>query len=244
MLKSYSQRKKIIVTGGSSGIGQEICKELASKNYIVINFDKRKYISNNVFFIKTDLSNFVSIQRSFKKMINKNDNLYGLVNNAAITLPNNFLKYSIKDWKRSFQINVSAPFFLSKIFSKHLIKKRNEGCIINITSIGAELAFPENPGYQASKAALKHLTKSMAYDLSKYKIRVNNVVPGYTRGGMNTKSWINKKKRDVRSQRSLSNRWAEPKEIASAVIYLLNDESRFINATDLIVDGGWLSKGL
>ena len=233
-----------LVTGGSSGIGQEICKQLVAKDYVVINLDKKKFISKNIFFIKTDLNNVVSIEDSFNKIIKKFDNLYGLVNNAAITLPNHFLKYSIHDWKKSFQVNVNAPFILSKMFSKHLIKKKMEGSIINITSIGAELAFPENPGYQSSKAALKHLTKSMAYDLSKYKIRVNNVVPGYTRGGMNTKSWNNKKKRDIRSRRSISDRWAEPKEIASAVTFLFDRDSKFINATDLVVDGGWLSKGL
>ncbi len=237
-------KKNIIVTGGSSGIGQEICKQLVKKDFLVINLDKKKFNSQNIFFVKTDLHNFKSIDNNFRKIIKNYHNLYGLVNNAAITLPNNFLKYSIADWNKSFQINVNAPFFLSKIFSKHLIKKKNAGCIVNITSIGAELAFPENPGYQSSKAALKHLSKSMAYDLSKYNIRVNNVVPGYTKGGMNTKSWNNKKKRIARSQRSISNRWAEPKEIASAVSYLFDSDSKFINATDIIVDGGWLSKGL
>ncbi len=244
MPQNIKLKKNIIVTGGSSGIGKEICNQLVNKGFMVINIDKKKFISKDVFFLKTDLNNSRSIQKSFKKITVKYRNLYGLVNNAAVTLPNNFLKYSLKDWSKSFQVNVSAPFILSKLFSKHLVKKKNAGCIVNITSIGAELAFPENPGYQSSKAALKHLSKSMAYDLSKYNIRVNNVVPGYTKGGMNTKSWKNIKKRLNRSKRSISNRWAEPREIASAVLYLFDSDAKFINATDLIVDGGWLSKGL
>ena len=124
-----------------------------------------------------------------------------------------------------------------------MIKSKKIGSIINVTSIGAELAFPNNPAYQASKAGLKHLTKSMAYDLAKYKIRVNNLVPGYTKDGMNKKSWFNPKTRAARSKRSLLNRWAEPDEISNGVLYLIGENSNFITGTDLVVDGGWTIKG-
>ena len=83
----------------------------------------------------------------------------------------------------------------------------------------------------------------MAYDLAKYKIRVNNLVPGYTKDGMNKKSWFNPKTRAARSKRSLLNRWAEPDEISNGVLYLIGENSNFITGTDLVVDGGWTIKG-
>jgi len=235
--------KTAIVTGGSSGIGKSICKQLSKNGYFVLNFDLKKYSSNNIFFYKTDLSNLNSIKKSFLLATKKFKNIKVLVNNAAITKSNHFKDYKIKDWKSTFDVNITGPFFLSQIFVKKLIKSKIAGSIINVTSIGAELAFPDNPAYQASKAGLKHLTKSMAYDLAKYKIRVNNLVPGYTKNGMNKKSWIKPQTRTARAKRSLLNRWAEPIEISNGVIYLIGENSSFVTGTDLVVDGGWTIKG-
>ena len=235
--------KTAIVTGGSSGIGRSICNQLSDNGYIVVNFDLKKYSSKNIYFYKTDLSNLKSVKKSFLLVTKKFKTISVLVNNAAITKSNHFKDYKIKDWKSTFDVNITTPFFLSQLFSRQLIKSKKIGSIINVTSIGAELAFPNNPAYQASKAGLKHLTKSMAYDLAKYKIRVNNLVPGYTKDGMNKKSWFNPKTRAARSKRSLLNRWAEPDEISNGVLYLIGENSNFITGTDLVVDGGWTIKG-
>ena len=84
----------------------------------------------------------------------------------------------------------------------------------------------------------------MSYDLAKYGIRANNIVPGYTRGGMNKKSWNNFNLRNKRSQKTMLKRWAHPSEISNAVLFLIGKNSSYITGTDLIVDGGWTSKGL
>lgn len=237
-------KKIAIVTGGSSGIGKTLCDDLIKNGYIVVNFDKKKRRRLNSIFIKTNLESSFSIKESFNKVLKKFKCPSVLINNAAITKSNHFLKYSLKDWEKTFKINLFAPFYLSQIFSKNLVKRKTVGSIINITSIGAELAFPNNPAYQSSKSGLKHLSKSMSYDLAKYGIRVNNVVPGYTSGGMNKKSWKNSKLRLKRSQRTMLKRWAHPSEISNAVLFLINKKSSYITGTDLVVDGGWISKGL
>ena len=236
--------KTAIVTGGSSGIGRYICENLSSNGYKIINFDIKKFSKKNIFFFSTNLRNLNSIKKNFDYVSKKFQNISILINNAAISKSNNFEEYKLKDWKNTFEVNLLAPFYLSQIFSKFLIKKKIKGSIVNMTSIGAELAFPGNPAYQSSKAGLKHLTKSMAYDLAKYKIRVNNLVPGYTKFGMNKKSWANLKLRKARSKRSLLNRWAEPKEIYNGILYLIDENSGFVTGTDLIIDGGWTTKGL
>ena len=233
-----------IITGGSSGIGKSICENLSLRGYQVINFDIKEFSKKNIYFFKTDLKNLDLIKKNFIFTSKKFKNINVLINNAAISKSNNFKDYKLSDWKKTFEVNLLAPFYLSQIFSKYLIKKKISGSIVNITSIGAELAFPNNPAYQSSKAGLKHLTKSMAYDLAKYNIRVNNLVPGYTKSGMNKKSWTNLKLRKERSKRSLLNRWAEPKEICNGILYLIDENSSFVTGTDLIIDGGWTTKGL
>ena len=122
--------------------------------------------------------------------------------------------------------------------------KKTRGSIINFTSISSELAMPENPAYNSSKAGLKHLTKSLAVDFAKYGIRVNNISPGYTKTQMTKKSWKNLSLRKKRSSRNLMNRWANPNEYNQAVLFLLdNDKSSYITGQDLIIDGGWTIKG-
>ena len=93
---------------------------------------------------------------------------------------------------------------------------KSGGSIINITSLAAELGFPDNVAYVASKGGLKQLTKAMAIDLAKKNIRVNSVGPGYVKTKMTRKSWLNKKKRNNRSDRIILKRWANPKDIANA----------------------------
>lgn len=124
-----------------------------------------------------------------------------------------------------------------------MCSNKMKGSIVNITSIGAEKAFPNNPAYQSSKAALKHLTKSAAYDLSKFGIRVNSLAPGYTESEMNIKSWKDRKQRNLRSKHTFLNRWGKKSEIAEVVKFLIEDKSSYINGSNIIVDGGWVSKG-
>jgi len=116
--------------------------------------------------------------------------------------------------------------------------------IINITSLNSELAFLDNPAYVAFKGALKQLTKSLALDLGKYGIRVNNVGPGYFRTNMTKKSWEDPEKNKARCDRTVLGRWGEPKDLAGTIIFLCSNASSYITGQDIYVDGGWLIKGL
>ena len=135
------------------------------------------------------------------------------------------------------------PFLLSKEIGK-LMKKEKSGVIINITSINSELGFPDNPAYSAFKGALKQLTKSLALDLGKFGIRVNNVGPGYFRTQMTKKSWENSKLRKERTDRTILKRWGVPKDLAGIIIFLSSDSSSYVTGQDFYIDGGWLAKGL
>jgi gluconate 5-dehydrogenase len=118
------------------------------------------------------------------------------------------------------------------------------GSIINVTSIGSVLGFPDNPAYVASKGGLRLLTKALAMDLASYSIRVNNLAPGYIRTDMTKSSFEDPVRYAERLQGMIIKRWGNPEDLAGAAIFLASDASAYITGIDLFVDGGWTAKGL
>ena len=237
--------KKILITGGSSGIGNALVKGFANANAIVTNLDIKQPLNlNNINFIKCDLSKINSIDLALKKYIKKYICPDVVINCAGITVPGESCKYQAKVWQKTIDVNLSAVFYICKIMGNAMIKSKTKGSIINFTSIGAEQGFPNNPAYAASKGAVKQLSKALAVEWGQYGIRVNNIVPGYTTTPMNKKSWDDKKLRKTRSNQTILNRWAKPEEMVGPTIFLASDASSYITGTDLIVDGGWLAKGV
>lgn len=237
------KKKTVVITGASSGIGMDIAKFLIKKNFSVINLDIKNQLYPGALFIKCNLENIKKLLT--KKKLFEKYKITSLINCAGLTITKNSTKYKYSDWQKTLSVNLTAPFFLSQMISNIMIKQRTKGSIINITSISSEVAMPDNPAYNSSKAGLKHLTKSLAVDLSKYNIRVNNISPGYTKSSMNKKSWNNLALRKKRSKRNLLNRWADTNEYNEAVLFLIdNNKSSYMTGSDLIIDGGWTIKGL
>ena len=125
-----------------------------------------------------------------------------------------------------------------------MIKRKIKGRIINFSSIGGEVGFPNNHSYGPSKSGLSQMTKSLANDWGKYNININTIVPGYFSTEMNRFSWQNKHKKKQRSNKTLLNRWGSPSEIIGSVVFLSSEASSYITGTQIVVDGGWLAKGL
>ncbi len=121
---------------------------------------------------------------------------------------------------------------------------KGSGSIVNITSLGSELAFPDNPSYQMSKAGLKQLSKSIARDWGAKGIRANNICPGYMKTSMTEKSFNSPELKAARSERMILPRWGEPEDLVGAAIFLLSKASSYITGSDIYVDGGWVAKGL
>ena len=219
------KNKTIIVTGAAGGIGGSIVNGLLDAGANVIPADLPEYNLTNI----DDILKLTDI-----------DQIHGLVNCAGITRVNNIFEYTDQDWNDTFNVNLKAPYLLSKIVASKM--KKNGGSIINITSLNAELAFPDNPAYVASKGALKQLTKSLALDLGKYNIRVNNIGPGYIRTNMTKFGWANNRKKI--EDKTILGRWGVPEDFIGTAIYLLSDASSYVTGQDIYVDGGYLTKGL
>ena len=242
---SEFNKKIVIITGANGGIGKSITSkfiENGAKVYALDKNFKRSGNSENCKKIKLDLRNKKFIDKIINKISKKESKIDILINCAGVSLKlkkNNLEKY----WNETIAVNLTGAFFLSLGCLK-LLKKSNYPSIINITSLTSKLAMSSNPAYNASKAALRSLGISFAMDFQKYKIRVNNVCPGYIKTEMTKKSYSNKKERSYRINRMMNDDYGETQDIAEATLFLASEKSKYINASDLVVDGGFLTKGI
>ena len=251
----FSLKGKIaIVTGAANGNGKAISEALlrAGARVILVDNNKETLYKTKLKFQKLrlkplifpcDITNYDNLLELNNFVLKNFNQIDILVNNAGVSFSHNLFDYPKNLWDTTYKVNLKAPFELSKMFGK-IMKKQKSGIIINITSINAEMAFPNNPAYVSFKGALKQLTKSLALDLGKYGIRVNSVGPGYIRTNMTEKSWQNKSRRKKIENKTILGRWGIPEDLAGVVIFLSSDSSSYITSQDFYVDGGWLSKGI
>jgi NAD(P)-dependent dehydrogenase (short-subunit alcohol dehydrogenase family) len=171
------------------------------------------------------------------------DRIDVLVNNAGVTLPHPWLDYPADAWEGTYRINLLAPFELCRLAARRMADQGG-GAVINVTSLNAELAFPDNPAYMAFKGALRQLTRSLALDLGPRGVRANCIAPGYMRTEMTRMNWDDPQRRHDRAARTALGRWGLPGDLAGAVVFLASDAASYITGHDLVVDGGWSIKGL
>ncbi|MCH2203853.1 MAG: glucose 1-dehydrogenase [Fuerstiella sp.] len=248
------QGKVALVTGATRGLGLAMTDALLRAGAsVVLNGSNRERLAETtqrfaneglpVCEYACDLADTAQVARLAEFVLSEHPRIDVLVNNAGVTCTHDLLDYPDDAWQKTFQINLDAPFRLAKQLAPRM-KEHGGGSIINITSINAEQGFPNNPAYAAAKGALKQLTKSMAFDLGPFGIRVNNLGPGYFHTDMATLSYSDPERREARARSTLLGRWGDPKDLAGPIIFLASDASRYMTGQDLYIDGGWLAKGL
>jgi len=241
------KNKNVIITGGGRGLGFEIANYFQNNGAKVFVFDKifnKKFLNKDVNKIKCNFFEKKKTITLIKNYLKKNK-VDILINCAAITIPNvKSFSQSVKNWEKTININLNIPYIFCKIIGEDMIKRKIKGRIINFSSIGGEVGFPNNHSYGPSKSGLSQMTKSLANDWGKYNININTIVPGYFSTEMNRSSWQNKHKKKQRSHKTLLNRWGSPSEIIGSVVFLSSEASSYITGTEIVVDGGWLAKGL
>lgn len=244
---SSLQNINVLITGGSGTIGQAIAEGFHQSGANVALWGHRdiaQEIKNKCFYQIVELREKKEIEIAFKECISRIGIIDVLINCAGFTSGKESQEYDFDLWKKTLDINLTAPFLLSQLVAKELISQKKEGSIVNITSIGAKQGFPNNPAYGASKGGLSQLTKALACDWAKYGIRVNNVAPGYTISNMTEKSWNSIEMRAERTSRTMLGRWAMPEDIVGMVLFLSSDLASYITGHDFYIDGGWTNKGL
>jgi len=243
--------KTAIVTGGASGIGEQIVRNFVSEGCKVAIFDKnieglkleKELNSNgsNAKYYQCDVTDENSIIKCVNQSLDYLKTLNILVNNAGIGKAGNILTTNNNDWDEIIKVNLTGTYLVTKYSLEKLINSKN-GSIVNIASVAGIVAVKDRFAYCTSKGGVISLTKSIALDFVKENVRANAICPGT----VNT-PWVERitqdyenpdEARDLMRQRQPLGRLGEPEEIAQAAIYLGSDESKFITGTTLVIDGG------
>ena len=232
----------VVVTGSNRGNGLAIALGLSKVGATVIRIDLGFDEKIGAYDIEFDLSNSTEIGSLIRTVHNKYGRIDALVNNAGVTIPSKNPYFNELAYEKTMSINLHSAFVMCAAVCP-IMAKNKSGSIINITSLGAELGFPNNPSYQMSKAGLRQLTKALARDWGEFGIRANNICPGYIKTAMTIKSFNNSKLNNQRSDNTLLKRWGEPEDLIGPTLFLVSDASSYMTGTDIYVDGGWTANG-
>jgi len=220
-----------IVTGGSRGIGKEICLRLAKEEAKIAIFDLEEALSRKVvedigrgggeaFSLRVDVSKFGQVNEAVKKVVDKFKRIDILVNNAGVTCDRLLLRMEEEDWDRVLAVNLKGTFNCLKAVIELMIRQRY-GRIVNLSSTVGLRGNIGQANYAASKAGIIGLTKSAAKELARRNITVNAIAPGFIETPMTEKLGERTKKNFI-SQIPLG-RAGKPEEVASLVSYLVSE---------------------
>ena len=241
METKLNKKTLAIVTGAAKGNGKIIAESLVNSGATVLRVDLLECGTSGKYFVG-EVTDTALIRDVKAYCLKQEFNKLLLINNAGVTFPSEY-PYPKEDWDRTIEVNLTAPYLWIECLTP-LFAKVKDGSIINITSLGAELAFPNNPAYIASKGGLKMLTKFYAKSMGKYGVRVNNIGPGYIQTDMTKSSYSDEHIRENRESHTFLGRWGHPQDVANACLFLCSDESKYITGQDIYVDGGWTANGL
>jgi len=250
------KNKKIVVSAGASGIGWATAKTCVSKGALVYLCDidqksinkvkKHPSYNKRIFISQIDASNEIEVIDFFKLIKKKFKKLDALINNVGIAGPTGTIeKLESSEWENTLHVNVNSHFYFNKL-AIPLLKKTRSSSIINISSGAGIMGFPLRSPYAASKWAVVGMTKTLAMELGKYKIRVNAICPGTIKGermkrvikdkAKFTKASTKKIENEFVSMASM-NSWIYEDDIGKMCAFLISDEAERISGQIIGVDG-------
>jgi 3-oxoacyl-[acyl-carrier protein] reductase len=234
--------KKVLVTGGTRGIGEQIALDfqalgaevtvIASQQKSLDEF-KKKHASAKIKTLLLDLTNLEEIQ-GFAEQAPSFDIL---INNAGINKIATVLDIELADWQKIQDVNLRGPFLLSQAAARGM-SKRGWGRIINISSIFGVVSKAKRTSYTTSKSALIGMTKAMALDLAPFNVLVNSVSPGFIDTEL-TRSILTPSEIEELVRQVPLGRLGSVKDVANLVIFLASDANRFITGENILLDGGF-----
>jgi len=240
---SILEKKNIIVTGASGGIGNAIIKKLneAGANILasgtrIEKLEELKKNFKNIKILKFDISQSDKIEEFIENATSElGGSLDGIINNAGVTQDNLAIRMSLDEWQKVININLTSTFLMSKFAIKKMLKNKS-GKIVNITSVVGHTGNLGQANYTASKAGIVAMSKSLAIEYAKKNININCISPGFIKTAMTNK--IDDKFKEVIISKIPSARLGEPDDIANAVLFLSSEQSNYINGETLHVNGG------
>jgi len=250
------QNKKIIISAGASGIGWATAKVCLSKGAIIYLCDidskslnkikKNPLYNKRLFVYECDASNEDEVLNFFNQVNKKTKKIDALINNVGVAGPTGTIeKLTSDDWEQTLKVNVISHFYFTKL-AIPMLKKNKGGSIINISSGAGIMGFPLRSPYAASKWAIIGVTKTLAMELGKFKIRVNAICPGTIKGDRMVRVIRDKAKflkiskklieKDFVSMASM-NCWIYEDDIGKMCSFLISSDGERISGQAIPVDG-------
>jgi len=242
-----------VVTGAAQGIGRRTAELLAERGYRLVLSDLRtatetlravRNLGTEAFDVQGDVADESVVHQIAAAVNDRFGRTDVLVNNAGISLISPAEEQSAVDYRRVLEINLVAPFLLSKAFGTTMLAQR-AGSIINVASVAGLVGIADRAAYNASKHGLIGLTRTLAAEWGGRGVRVNAVCPGWVKTEMDTadQSTGGYTDSDITGRVPMA-RFAAADDIARAIAFLADPrESAFINGHTLVVDGGWTADG-
>ncbi|MGM8364284.1 SDR family NAD(P)-dependent oxidoreductase [Virgibacillus sp. W0181] len=243
--------KRVLVTGGASGIGKGIVEKFVKSDCKVVVLDKDEEsltktveqlgsFHGQVQTVVCDLRNEKEISNAVTYAYDLWDGIDILINNAGFAVREPFIDIPLENWDQIMSVNIRGTFILSQMISKRMIQSNINGSIVNISSKNGLSGSSYLAHYNTSKAGINLLSQSMAVELAQYNIRVNVIAPGFIDTPLDSKL----KQEDTSlnlTERTPMKRLGTVEEVANGVYFLASEQASYITGTVLVIDGGHLA---
>lgn len=246
--------KRVVITGGASGIGAATAARFLEEGSRVCVLDRDAKACEHIRHelaalgeagittsIIADVSDLMQVEAAFAEAIRLMDGVDVLVNNAGISIRHKFLDITPEEWERVMAVNLTGVFYVAQTAARHMWE-RGSGVILQTASTNGVMGYPYYADYNASKAGVIELTRSMALELAP-KVRVCAVAPGYVLTPMQRAEYSEAMLAEV-NQKIPLRRHATPEEIAGLFAYLASDDGAYATGHVYTMDGGETAGGL
>jgi meso-butanediol dehydrogenase/(S,S)-butanediol dehydrogenase/diacetyl reductase len=241
--------KRVLITGGASGIGAATAARFLEEGSAVVVLDRdargRTQIQSQLpklaGTVDADVSNLKQVQAAFAEAVRLMGGVDVLINNAGISIRHNFLDITPEEWDKTIAVNLTGVFYVAQTAARHMWE-RGSGVILQTASTNGVMGYPFYADYNATKAGVIELTKSMALELAP-KVRVCAVAPGYVLTPMQRAEYTDEMLDAVNRKIPLG-RHAKPEEIAALFAYLASDDAAFVTGHVYTIDGAETAGGL
>ena len=243
------KNKRVLITGGARGIGAATAARFLEEGARVVVLDADRDALDQAVSqmpslsgtIEADVSDHREVSRAFEELDGLLKGLDVLINNAGISQRKPFLEIAPEEWNKIVDVNLNGVFFVAQQAARRMLEGKG-GVILNMGSTNALMGYPLYASYNASKAGVVELTRSLALELAP-KILVNAVCPGYILTPMQQAEYTPEMLHACEAKVPLG-RLGKPEEVAALFAFLASDEAKFITGQCFIIDGGELAGGL